>query len=190
MKYKNIDLTADSIKGYSDLSTHMHLLGSEPNSFIAQQKLALLNHKVILSGLSKLKGLNTKFDKNVVKMSNKIDDTLSNKNTPFLLIFIVHISIFVGLLFLTINPTMENSLVSYILSSVAMGIGTAVLNLMLLREKNKNKYNRVFILLEEEEIDNYFKLHKELAKIIDENDEVDEKIVEEKLKTSISNYIK
>ena len=190
MKYKNIDLTADSIKGYSDISTHMHLLGSEPNSFIAQQKLALLNHKVILSGLLKLKGLNTKLDKKVSLMDNKIDETLSNKKVPYFFIFFGHISLFVIIIYFILNPTMEDSLMSYILSSVAMGIATAVLNLMLLREKNKNKYNRVFILLEDEEIDNYFKLHKELAKIIDENDEVDEKIVEEKLKKTISNYIK
>ncbi|MGB5867190.1 MAG: hypothetical protein WBG69_04865 [Arcobacteraceae bacterium] len=189
MKYKNIDLTADSIKGYSDLSTHMHLLGSEPDSFIAQQKLALLNHKVILSGLSKLKGLNSKLDKTVVQMSKKIEDTLTIKKTPYFQIFFVHIAVFVGLLFLVMNQNMESSYISYILSSVAMGCATAVLNLMLLREKNKNKFNRIFLFLEEEDIDSYFKLHKELATIIDENDEVDEKIVEEKLKSTISNYI-
>jgi len=186
LKYKNIDLTADSIKGYSDLSTHMHLLGSEPDSFVAQQKLALLNHQVILQGLKKLKGLNAKFDKTVAKMSTKIDDTLAIKKTPYLLIFVIHIMLFTGLLYMTVSLSKAELTFPYVLSTIAMGCATGVLNLMLIREKGKNKFNRVFILLEDEDIENYCDLHKRLAKIIDENEDVDEKIVEEKLQKEIN----
>jgi len=186
LKYKNIDLTADSIKGYSDLSTHMHLLGSEPDSFVAQQKLALLNHQVILQGLKKLNGLHLKFDKNIAKMSAKIDDTLATKKTSYVLVFMIHILLFTGLLYMTVSLGKAEFSLSYILSTIAMGCATGVLNLMLLREKEKNKFNRVFILLEDEEIDNYCHLHKKLAKIINDNDNIDEKIVEKKLLKEIN----
>ena len=189
MKYKNLDLTADSVKAYADVASNINILGGEMDSAKAQHKLALLNHQVILDGLKKLHGLNTNFDRKVDTISRQIKKALSDKKVSFIKIFLFHILFFIVLFFISIMVRPELFSVGYLASSVGMGCATGVLNLMLVRERGKYTFNQVLLFLEEAEIEQYFELHKELAKIIDENDDVDEKIVEEKIKSTISKYI-
>jgi len=189
LKYKNLDLKADSVKAYADVASNMNILGGEMDSLKAQQKLSLLNHQVILSGLKKIHGLNSNFDRKVDTISRQITKALENKKTSFIKIFAIHISFFVFLFFVTIMINPQTFTIGYLFSSVGMGVATGVLNLMLVRERGKYTFNKVFLFLEEVEIEKYFELHKELCKIIDQSDEVNEKIVEDQLKSKITEYI-
>jgi hypothetical protein len=189
LDYKKIDLTQSAKKGFADISVYMQELGNLSNNMKAQQKLKLLNHKVILDGLHLLHGLNSTLDKKVDMLLSNINDALEVKKTPFLTIFSIHISIFMVLFFVTILFSPINSSIGYAVFSVGMGCATGVLNLMLMRERKKYKINNLFFILEEEGIDELEPLHKRLAKIIDDY-RVENKLDEvEKLETELKETI-
>jgi len=168
MDYTKIDLNASATKGFADISAYMQDLGNLSNNMKAQQKFKLLNHKVILDGLKQLTGLNSKLDIKVDKLLKKIEKLLSNKNTPFLRIFSIHIFAFLLIFVITVMITPTNFSIGYAISSIGMGCATGILNLMLIRERKKYKINNVFVLLEDENIEELEPLHKKLAKIIDD----------------------
>jgi hypothetical protein len=190
LDYKNIDLTQSAHKGFADISAYMQELGNLSNNMQGQQKLKLLNHKVILEGLDLLHGLNSTLDKKVDMLLSSINDALEVKRLPFVTIFSIHISIFLVLFFVTIFFSPENLSMGYAIFSVGMGCATGVLNLMLIRERKKYKINNLFFLLEEEGIEQLEQLHKQLAKTIDDCklDEVEK--LETELKETIVKYIK
>ncbi|MGB3750534.1 MAG: hypothetical protein WA945_03125, partial [Arcobacteraceae bacterium] len=167
MDYKNIDLKQQATKGYADIASYMEELGELASNMKSQQILKLLNHQVILKGLSQVSGLNSNFDESVSRLLTSVEDALEKKKTPFVKIFSFHILFFVVLFFITILVSPQSANIGYALSSVAMGCATGVLNLMLLREKKKYAINTVFFMLEEELIENYFDLHKNIAKTIE-----------------------
>ena len=189
LDYKNIDLTQSATKSYADISIYMQELGNFSNNMKAQQKLKLLNHKVILDGLHLLNGLNGDLDKKVNTLLANINDALEVKKIPFLKIFSIHISIFMALFFVTILFSLINLSMGYAIFSVGMGCATGVLNLMLIKEREKYKINNIFFTLEEEGIEDFELLHKNLANIIDDYkvknkpDEVDK--LEKELKETI-----
>jgi len=167
LDYKNIDLKKHAKNEYANISAYMEELGNLANNMKAQQELKLLNHQVIFKGLVKIAGLNSAFDEKVVWLLRSIEDALEKKKTPFVKIFSLHILFFIVLFFITISISPQSANIGYALSSVAMGCATGVLNLMLLRERKKYAINTVFFMLEEELIENYFKLHKNIAEQIE-----------------------
>ena len=189
MKYKNLDLTADLKKGYAEVATNISALGGEMDSILAQRKLGLLNHQVILTGLKKIHGLNTNFDRKVDTISRQIDKALQDKKVSIVKIFALHLLFFMILFFISIFISPESFTRGYFIVSVGMACATTVLNLMLLKEREKYAFNKILLFLEEEEIEIYFELHKELAQIIDESDDIDESKIEIKLKETIAKYI-
>lgn len=193
MGYKNLDLTADARKAYTDIATNVKVLGEERDSAKAQQKLALLNHQVIFNGLKKVNGLNDTLDEKVNMISKEIDRSLKEKESVSLAkIFSLHIGFFMILFFVTIYANPANFNIGYLIASIGMGCATSILQLMLIREKGKYTFSKIFGLLAEEDEELYYKLHQNLAKIIDESNasNEDENITEEKLKTAISEVIK
>ena len=164
MDYTKIDLNASAKKGFADIATYMEELGNLSNNMKAQQRLKLLNHEVILNGLSELKGLNNTLDEKVTLLLSSVKNSLAEKKTPFVKIFSFHILAFAILFVGTIVLDPNISSIGYALSSVGMGCATGVLNLMLLRERKKYEINNLFFLLEEEKIEALEPLHKELAK--------------------------
>lgn len=193
MDYTKIDLNASAIKGFADISAYMQDLGNLSNNMKAQQKFKLLNHKVILDGLKQLNGLNSKLDTKVEKLLKKVDKSLANKNTPIFKIFSFHILAFIILFVGTIMVDPDIYSIGYAISSVGMGCATGVLNLMLLRERKKYEINNVFFLLEDENIEKFEPLHKNLAIIIDDfkKEEIqDTEKLEFKLKETIQETIK
>lgn len=191
MNYKNIDLKQDATKGYADIASYMEELGNLANSMKSQQILKLLNHQVILSGLDKIAGLNDEFDQKVSFLLKSVNNTLEKKKTPFLKIFSLHILFFMILFFITIFFSAQNASVGYAISSIGMGIATGVLNLMLLRERKKYAINNLFFLLEEELIENYFTLHKNIATTIEHSKNENRlEELETTLKTMIEEFLK
>jgi len=168
MDYINIDLNANAKKGFADIASYMEGLGNLANNMKAQQKLKLLNHQVILKGLSLVRGLNKNFDEKIELLLKNVNNALEEKKTPYVKIFAIHILVFLILLIGTIVLDPDIYSVGYLLSSVGMGCATGVLNLMLLRERKKYEINNLFFLLEEEEIEKLEPLHKQLASQIDE----------------------
>jgi hypothetical protein len=194
LNYKNIDLTQSATKDYADISAFSAELGDLANNMKSQQILKLLNQQVILNGLKQLNGLNDTLDKKVDMLLLRVEDALEKKKTPFLKIFFLHILFFVILFLVTVQINPESANVGYALASVGMGCATGVLNLMLRVERKKYNINNVFLVLEEEGIENFFKLHKKLANTIDtfrkENkiDEVEK--LDATLKNIISGFVK
>jgi hypothetical protein len=188
MDYTKIDLNASATKGFADISAYMEELGNLSNNMKAQQKLKLLNHKVILEGLSELKGLNENLDNKVELLLKNIDKALEQKKPPFIKIFSFHILAFIILFVGTVIIDPDIFSIGYLLSSVGMGCATGVLNLMLLRERKKYAVNNLFFLLEEEEIEKLEPLHKKLAKQIEEIQDAQK--LESILKETIQETIK
>lgn len=194
LDYKNIDLTQSAHKGFADISAYIQELGNLSNNMKSQQKLKLLNHKVILEGLHLLNGLNSSLDKKIDILLSNINDALEVKRLPFVTIFSIHISIFMVLFFVTILFSLVNLSMGYAIASVGMGCATGVLNLMLMRERKKYKINNLFFLLEEEGIEQLEQLHRQLAKTIDDY-RVDNKLdevekLEAELQETIVKYLK
>ena len=193
MDYTKIDLNASATKGFADISAYMQDLGNLSNNMKAQQKFKLLNHKVILDGLRQLNGLNTKLDTKVDKLLKKIEKPLANKNTPIFRIFSIHIFAFIVIFVITVMITPTNFSIGYAISSIGMGCATAILNLMLIRERKKYKINNVFFLLEDENVEELEPLHKKLATLIDDfkkEDVLDSEKLEVVLKETIQQTIK
>ena len=188
MDYTKIDLNASATKGYADISAFSAELGNLANNMKSQQILKLLNHQVILEGLAQLKGLDSTFDNKVCMLLENIENALEKKKTPFLKIFISHISVFIILFIITIVINPDSFNIGYLISSVGMGCATSVLNLMLLRERKKYTFNQLFFLLEEEKIEQLEPLHKRLALEIEtfkNKDENDTEKLEKILKKTI-----
>jgi len=184
MDYTKIDLNASATKGFADISAYMEELGNLVNNMKAQQKLKLLNHRVILKGLQEVQGLNETLDEKVNTLLYNIEKALDKKTTPFVKIFSLHIFVFMSLMLGTIVLDADMFSIGYVLSSIAMGCATGVLNLMLLRERKKYDINNLFFLLESQKIEELEPLHKKLAKIIDDFKK-EENIDNEKLKESL-----
>jgi hypothetical protein len=193
MDYNKIDLNASATKGFADISAYMEELGNLSNNMKAQQKFKLLNHKVILQGLSQLSGLNEILDGKVKTLLKNIDKGLDQKKTPFVKIFSFHILAFVILFTGTVFADPDIFSIGYGIVSIGMGCATGVLNLMLLRERKKFEINNVFFLLEDENIEELEPLHKKLSKLIsdfkEEKSEDNEKL-KSLLKETIQEVIK
>jgi len=193
MDYTKVDLNGSASKGYADIASYMEELGNLSSNMKSQQILKLLNHQVILKGLSQVSGLNSNFDESVSGLLTSVEDALEKKKTPFVKIFSLHILFFMVLFFITILVSPQSANIGYALSTIGMGCATGVLNLMLLRERKKYVINTVFFMLEEELIENYFDLHKNIAKTIEtfkkENkiDEVEE--LDTLLKSIIRDFV-
>jgi len=193
MDYTKVDLNGSASKGYADIASYMEKLGNLSSNMKSQQILKLLNHQVILKGLSQVSGLNSNFDESVSGLLTSVEDALEKKKTPFVKIFSLHILFFMVLFFITILVSPQSANIGYALSTIGMGCATGVLNLMLLRERKKYVINTVFFMLEEELIENYFDLHKNIAKTIEtfkkENkiDEVEE--LDTLLKSIIRDFV-
>jgi len=189
MDYTKIDLNANATKGFADISAYMEELGNLSNNMKAQQKLKLLNHRVILKGLLELQGLNETLDEKVNTLFFNVEKALAKKTTPFLKIFSLHIFVFMSLMVGTVILDPDMYSIGYVISSTAMGCATGVLNLMLLRERKKYDINNLFFLLEAQKIEELEPLHKKLAKIIDDFKN-EESIDNEKLKELLKSAIK
>ena len=194
MNYTDIDLTQSAKKEYADIATYMEELGNLVNNMKAQQKLKLLNHQVILKGLSQLHGLDDTLDKKVDMLLKSVKNVLEKKKLPFVKIFAFHILFFVVLFFVTISISPQSANIGYAVSSVGMGFATGVLNLMLIRERQKYIINNVFFILEEQGIDKLFELHQKLSQSINrfrKEDMLDEvKKLDAILKNIITEYLK
>jgi len=139
MDYTKIDLNASATKGFADISAYMEELGNLVNNMKAQQKLKLLNHRVILKGLQEVQGLNETLDEKVNTLLYNIEKALDKKTTPFVKIFSLHIFVFMSLMLGTIVLDADMFSIGYVLSSIAMGCATGVLNLI-----SKNRRARTF----------------------------------------------
>jgi len=194
VNYTNIDLTQSAKKEYANIATYMEELGNLANNMKAQQKLKLLNHQVILKGLSQLHGLDDTLDQKVDMLLKNVENGLEKKKLPFVKIFSLHILFFVVLFFVTISINPQSANIGYALSSISMGIATGVLNLMLIRERQKYTINNVFFILEEQGIEKLFTLHQKLSENIDrfkKEDKLDEvKKLDTILKNIITEYLK
>jgi len=194
VNYTDIDLTQSAKKEYADIATYMEELGNLVNNMKAQQKLKLLNHQVILKGLSQLHGLDDTLDKKVDMLLKSVKNVLEKKKLPFVKIFAFHILFFVVLFFVTISISPQSANIGYAVSSVGMGFATGVLNLMLIRERQKYIINNVFFILEEQGIDKLFELHQKLSQSINrfrKEDMLDEvKKLDAILKNIITEYLK
>ena len=194
MNYTDIDLTQSAKKEYADIATYMEELGNLVNNMKGQQKLKLLNHQVILKGLSQLHGLDDTLDKKVDMLLKSVKNVLEKKKLPFVKIFAFHIVFFVVLFFVTISISPQSANIGYAVSSVGMGFATGVLNLMLIRERQKYIINNVFFTLEEQGIDKLFELHQKLSQSIDrfrQEDMLDEvQKLDAILKNIITEYLK
>ena len=193
MDYTKIDLNASATKGFADISAYIEELGNLVNNMKAQQKLKLLNHRVILKGLQEVQGLNETLDEKVNTLLYNIEKALDKKPTPFVKIFSLHIFVFMSLMLGTIILDADMFSIGYFLSSIGMGCATGVLNLMLLRERKKYDINNLFFLLESQKIEELEPLHKKLAKIIDDfkkEESIDNEKLKESLKLTIQETIK
>jgi hypothetical protein len=189
LRYKNLDLISDSRKGYADVATNIDALGGEMNSSKAQQKLALLNHQVIFAGLKKVHGLNTTLDRRVDTICTQIKKGLIEKKVSVLKILLLNLLFFTVVFFISIYIMPELFTRGYFIVSIGLACATSVLTLMLLKEREKYTFNKILMFLEEENIEIYFELHKELAQVIDESDDEEEQEVENRLKETIAKYI-
>jgi len=192
MDYTKIDLNVSATKGFADISAYMQELGNLSNNMKAQQKLKLLNHRVILKGLHEIQGLNNTLDEKVNTLLYNVDKSLAKKATPFFKIFSLHILAFMSVMVGTIVLDPEMFSIGYFVSSIGMGCATGVLNLMLLRERKKYEINNLFFLLEAQKIEELEPLHKKLANIIEDfkkEENMDSEKLEKKLKQAILDNI-